>query len=109
VPQYSVDLASAVMCHKALIYIWEKMADLKTAYPDLNKAMTLATEGMVRDIAVKCEDAEDGTCQVKTEQIGGIPEILAHLEVAIEWLTLEVDLESITEEPDADIPDTEGL
>lgn len=89
---YTEDLATAVMCHKAILYIYEKMNELKTSYPKLNKAMTLATEGYVRDISVECGEKE---CHVTTEQIGGLQEILDYLEEAIEWLTLETQLEEV--------------
>lgn len=101
--QYSTDLATAIMCHKALLYIWEKMNELKTSYPDLNRAMTLAVEGYVRDISVECP--KDTNCKVTTEKIGGIPEILAHLETAIEWLTLELQIEEVPDEED-DVSDS---
>lgn len=90
---YSGQLAKACMLHKALVFILDKIMEIEADYPDFKDFIGLATEGLERNIHVKCPHDHD--CVVQTTA-GGIPELITLLEGIIEELTQEVEFGEVT-------------
>lgn len=99
---YSDDLKRAVQFLTAIHFILKMAEEHPTDYPLLMKAYTVMAYGYKPKVNVQCPHC-DGKFVIELPPIGGLDDALDCFEEAIEWLTLETNLEEVSsdEVPDA--------